>query len=253
MLKELIISVRAFFLAHRFIMQHRMWKWMILPGIIYAFLFVLGITYFSQTSSAFIEWIILKTGLKSWVDNNDSDLLGFFITMGSFWLWFTIMLFYFALFKFIFLILFAPVFSYHHLRITAIQQNIPYLFDWSEYIKLVLRAVKLNLTNLVWQIVYLIPIILVCTIPIIGWFTPIFTILMEGYFLGYAMLDYGLATENKSRIAAATYVSNHKGLPIANGLVFYLLHLVPIIGWITAPFYALIAAHLNTQEIKDNA
>lgn len=234
-------------------MQHRMWKWMILPGIIYAFLFVLGITYFSQTSSAFIEWIILKTGLKSWVDNNDSDLLGFFITMGSFWLWFTIMLFYFALFKFIFLILFAPVFSYHHLRITAIQQNIPYLFDWSEYIKLVLRAVKLNLTNLVWQIVYLIPIILVCTIPIIGWFTPIFTILMEGYFLGYAMLDYGLATENKSRIAAATYVSNHKGLPIANGLVFYLLHLVPIIGWITAPFYALIAAHLNTQEIKDNA
>lgn len=234
-------------------MQHRMWKWMILPGIIYAFLFVLGITYFSQTSSAFIEWIILKTGLKSWVDNNDSDLLGFFITMGSFWLWFTIMLLYFALFKFIFLILYAPVFSYHHLRIAAIQQNIPYLFDWSVYIKLVLRAVKLNLTNLVWQLVYLIPIILVCTIPIIGWFTPIFTILMEGYFLGYAMLDFGLATENKSRIAAATYVSKHKGLPIANGLVFYLLHLVPIIGWITAPFYALIAAHLNTQEIKDNA
>jgi CysZ protein len=106
---------------------------------------------------------------------------------------------------------------------------------------------------MVWQIVYLIPIILVCTIPVIGWFTPIFTILMEGYFFGYAMLDYGLATENKSRIAAASYVSNHKGLPIANGLMFYLLHLVPIIGWITAPFYALIAAHLNTQEIKDNA
>jgi CysZ protein len=253
LLKELIISVRAFFLAHKFIMQHRMWKWMILPGIIYAFLFVLGITYFSQTSSVFIEWIILKTGLKSWVDTIDSDILGFFITMGSFWLWFTIMLFYFALFKFLFLIVFAPVFSYHHLRIAAIQQNLPFVFEWSAYIKLVLRAVQLNLINMVWQIVYLIPIILVCTIPIIGWFTPIFTIVIEGYFLGYAMLDYGLATENKSRIAAATYVSNHKGLPIANGIMFYLLHLVPIIGWITAPFYALIAAHLNTQEIKDNA
>jgi len=234
-------------------MQHRMWKWMILPGIIYAFLFVLGITYFSQTSSSFIEWIILRTGLKSWVDSNDSDLLGFFITMGSFWLWFTIMLFYFALFKFIFLILFAPVFSYHHLRIAAIQQNLAFVFNWSEYVKLVFRAIQLNLTNLVWQIVYLIPIILVCTIPIIGWFTPIFTIMMEGYFLGYAMLDYGLATENKSRLAAATYVSNHKGLPIANGLMFYIMHLIPVIGWVTAPFYALIAAHLNTQEIKDNA
>ncbi|MEK0423468.1 MAG: hypothetical protein RLZ95_1378 [Bacteroidota bacterium] len=234
-------------------MQHRMWKWMILPGIIYAFLFVLGITYFSQTSSAFIEWIILKTGLKTWVDTIDSDLLGFFITMGSFWLWFTIMLFYFALFKFLFLILYAPVFSYHHLRIAAIQQEQDFVFDWTQYIKLVLRAIQLYITNLVWQVVYLIPIILVCTIPIIGWFTPIFTILMEGYFLGYAMLDYGLATENKSRIAAATYVSNHKGLPIANGLLFYMMHLIPIVGWITAPFYALIAAHLNTQEIKDNA
>jgi CysZ protein len=253
LLKELIISVRAFFLAHQFIMQHRMWKWMILPGIIYAFLFVLGITYFSQTSSSFIEWIILRTGLKSWVDSNDSDLLGFFITMGSFWLWFTLMLFYFAMFKFIFLILFAPVFSYHHLRIAAIQQNLTFVFNWGEYIKLVLRAIQLNLTNLVWQIVYLIPITLVCSIPIIGWFTPIFTIMMEGYFLGYAMLDYGLATENKSRLAAATYVSNHKGLPIVNGLMFYMMHLIPIIGWVTAPFYALIAAHLNTQEIKDNA
>jgi CysZ protein len=233
-------------------MQHRMWKWMIIPGIIYAFLFVTGITYFSQTSSLFIEWIILKTGLKSWVDALGNDLIGFFITMGSFWLWFTLLLFYFALFKFIFLILFSPIFSYQHLRIAAIQKNEIFEFKWVEYISLVLRAIKLSLTNMLWQIVYLIPIILVCTIPIIGWFTPIFTILMECYYFGYAMLDYGLATENKSRITAANYVSTHKGLPIANGIVFYIMHLIPIIGWMTAPFYALIAAHLNTQEIKDN-
>jgi len=48
-------------------------------------------------------------------------------------------------------------------------------------------------------------------------------------------------------------VSEHKGLPIGNGLLFYLLHLIPIIGWMTAPFYALIAAHINTQEIKEIA
>ena len=234
-------------------MQNRMWKWMIIPGIVYAFLFIVGITYFSQTSSLFIEWIILKTGLKSWVDTLDSDIIGFFITMGSFWLWFTIMLFYFALFKFIFLILFAPVLSYQHLRIAAVQKNIEFKFVWGNYLILIFRAVKLSLTNLLWQTVYLIPIILVCTIPIIGWFTPIFTILMECYFLGYSMLDYGLATENKNRVSAATYVSNHKGLPIANGMVFYAMHLIPVIGWMTAPFYALIAAHLNTQEIKDNA
>lgn len=229
-----------------------MWRWMIIPGILYAFLFVIGITYFSQTSSIFIEWIILKTGLKSWVDALGNNLIGFFITMGSFWLWFTLLLFYFALFKFIFLILFSPFFSYQHLRIAAIQKKEPFQFNYSVYINLVIRAVKLNVTNMLWQVVYLIPIILVCTVPIIGWFTPIFTILMECYYFGYAMIDYGLATENKSRVSAANYASTHKGLPIANGIVFYMMHLVPVIGWITAPFYALIAAHINTQENKDN-
>ena len=224
---------------------------MIVPGIIYAFLFVEGMNYFSQSSSFFIEWIILKTGLKSWIDGLSSDLIGFFITMGSFWLWFTLLLFYFALFKYLFLLLFSPFFSYLHMHIEAIQKQEEFVFNNKMYLKLLWRALRLNATNLLWQTVYLIPIVLICTLPVIGWFTPILTILMECYFFGYAMLDYGLATENKSRVAAASYVSNHKGLPIGNGLLFYILHLVPIVGWMTAPFYALIAAHLNTQEVKD--
>jgi CysZ protein len=64
-------------------------------------------------------------------------------------------------------------------------------------------------------------------------------------------MDFGLATEKHNRNFAAAYLNSHKGLPTGNGIVFYLLHLLPIIGWITAPFYALVAAHLNTQEIKD--
>ncbi len=253
MLKELILAIRAYFSAHRFIVQHKLWKWMIVPGILYAYLFVLGMNYFSQSSSFFIESIILKTGLKSWVDTLNNDLIGFFITMGSFWLWFTLLLFYFALFKYLFLILFAPFFAYLHLRIDAIKNETAFVFNSKAYRKLIARALLLNVTNLLWQTVYLIPIVIICTLPIIGWFTPIFTILIECYFLGAAMLDYNLASEQKNKVAAAAYVNNHKGLPIGNGLVFYLLHFIPIIGWMTAPFYSLIAAQLNTQEVKDNA
>ena len=251
MLKELILAIRAYFTAHRFILQHKLWKWMIIPGIIYAYLFLVGMNYFSQYSSLFIEAIILRTGLKSWVDNLSSDLIGFFITMGSFWLSFTLLLFYFALFKYLFLFLFAPYFSYFHLRIEAINKNEVFVFNAKAYQKLVLRAWLLNVTNLLWQTVYLIPIVIVCTLPVIGWFTPFFTIILECYFFGYAMLDYGLATEKQNKVATASYVNNHKGLPIGNGLIFYMMHLVPIIGWITAPFYSLIAAQLNTQELKD--
>ena len=253
MLKELILSIRAYFLAHEFILAHKLWKWMALPGIIYTILLIIGMNYFGQTSSLFIESIILKTGLKSFIDSLNSNWLGFFITMGSFWLWFTLLLFYFALFKYLFLIFFAPLFAYLHLRILAIQQAMPFKLNQKEYLKLVLRSTKVNLNNMLWQTVYLIPIVLVCTLPVLGWFTPLFTILLESYFLGFAMMDFGLATEKQNKSLANTYLSQHKGLPIGNGIVFYLLHLLPIIGWVTAPFYALVAAHLNTQEIKETA
>jgi CysZ protein len=171
--------------------------------------------------------------------------------MGSFWLWFTLLLFYFALFKYLFLIFFSPLFAFLHLRIVAIQQGIPFIWHKEDYLKLVMRSIVVNLNNMLWQTVYLIPIVLVCTLPVVGWFTPLFTILMESYYLGFAMMDFGLATEKHNRNFAAAYLNSHKGLPTGNGIVFYLLHLIPIIGWITAPFYALVAAHLNTQEIKD--
>ena len=100
---------------------------MILPGILYTVMFVIGMSYFGDTSSTFIEWIILRTGLKTWLDSISSDWLGFFITMGSFWLWFTLLLFYFALFKYLFLMLFSPMLSYLHLRIDAAQKEIPFI------------------------------------------------------------------------------------------------------------------------------
>lgn len=252
MLKELILAFRAYFLAHQFILENKLWRWIILPGIIYSILFLVGMNYFSQSSSFFIEWIILKTGLKSFVDSLNSDWLGFFITMGSFWLWFTLLLFYFALFKYLFLLVFAPFFTYLHLRIIALEKKVIFQLDKALYFKILTRFVILNLTNLITQTVYLIPIVLICTLPILGWFTPIFTIVMECYFLGYAMLDLGLTTAKKNKNAGAIFMGQHKGLPIGNGIVFYLIHLLPIIGWITAPFYALVAAHINIQEVKEH-
>ena len=224
MLKELILAIRTYFSAHRFIVQHKLWKWMIVPGILYAYLFVLGMNYFSQSSSFFIESIILKTGLKSWVDTLNNDLIGFFITMGSFWLWFTLLLFYFALFKYLFLILFAPFFAYLHLRIDAIKNETAFVFNSKAYRKLIARALLLNVTNLLWQTVYLIPIVIICTLPIIGWFTPIFTILIECYFLGAAMLDYSLASEQKNKVAAAAYI---KDCPLAMDWYFIYFILFP--------------------------
>ena len=49
------------------------------------------------------------------------------------------------------------------------------------------------------------------------------------------------------------FVGTHKGLAIGNGVLFYLMHLVPFIGWVLAPAYAVIAATLSMHEVKGHA
>jgi CysZ protein len=41
------------------------------------------------------------------------------------------------------------------------------------------------------------------------------------------------------------YISQHKGLAIGNGMVFYGMHFIPVLGWVLAPAYAVIAATIS--------
>ena len=43
LLEEIIIATSSYFKAHRFIVKNKLWKWILIPGIIYAILFVIGI------------------------------------------------------------------------------------------------------------------------------------------------------------------------------------------------------------------
>ena len=87
-------------------------------------------------------------------------------------------------------------------------------------------------------------------IPILGWLTPVLAILIECYYYGFSMLDYSMERHKKSPAESIYYVSSHKGLAIGNGLVFYLLHFLPIIGWVLAPAYAVVAATLSMYPLK---
>jgi CysZ protein len=45
--------------------------------------------------------------------------------------------------------------------------------------------------------------------------------------------------------ASINFISQHRGLAIGNGLVFYLMHFIPFVGWVLAPSYALVAATIS--------
>jgi len=251
MLKEIIIAIQSYYLAHQFIVKHRLWKWILIPGIIYSLLFCVGIYLFWISSGNAIDYFISVTGLKRWMFTMEGSWLKFLFIFGQIILQLLMILFYFSLFKYIFLIVGSPLFAYLSEKTSSIMENREFPFSFNQLIKDIGRGINLALRNAVWQTVYTISILILSFIPLFGWFTPLFALLIECYFLGFSMLDYSCERNKLSPSQSIAFVSGHKGLAIGNGVVFYLMHLVVLVGWILAPTYAVIAATISMHKTRE--
>ena len=159
--------------------------------------------------------------------------------------------FYFSLFKYLFLIIGSPVFAYLSEKTSSIIEGREYPFDAKQLIKDAWRGIKLALRNTVWQTVYALSLILLSLIPLFGWITPLIALFVECYYYGFSMMDYSCERNKLSPSASINFISRHKGLAIGNGLMFYLMHGLVIVGWILAPAYAVVAATLSLHRIKN--
>lgn len=250
MLKEFIISIQSYFKAHELIKTHKLWKWIIVPGIIYAILFGTSMYFFSKSANEVIQWLNVETGLQKWLTTLEDSWIGFLFTIGGVIIWIILMLLYFSLFKYIWLILGAPVFSYLTQRTISILDNTPMVSEPKLYINLVVDGIKMAARNTLWQTVYVFSIIFISLLPLIGWATPLLAGLVECYFYGFSMLNYSYEKFNRSTVNSSTFMNQHRGLAIGNGMVFYIMHCVVLVGWIFAPAYAVIAATITMHEVK---
>ncbi len=250
MLKEIIIAIQAYFQAHRFIQKHKLWKWIIIPGIIYTILLCLTMYYFWHSFNGFIEWLTLKAGLKNWLERMNSGFLNFLFAFGSLIFSLASMLMSFALFKYLWLIIGSPVFAYLSEKTEAIIEGKDFPFSFVQLGKDILRGIRIALRNSLWQFVYAFALLCLSLVPVIGWITPVIALLIECYYYGFSMLDYSMERHKKTAAESIYFIGNHKGLAIGNGVVFYLMHGLPIIGWVLAPAYAVVAATLSMYPIN---
>ncbi len=250
MLKEIIIAIQSYIEAHRFIVKHRLWKWIFVPGIIYAILFFAGIILFWNSSDIAIQQLLNITGLGKWMNAIEGGWLKFLFIFGQVILKLVLMLLYFSLFKYLFLIIGSPLFAYLSEKTEAIMEGKEFPFSFAQLIKDAARGIRLAFRNALWQTVYTVSILILSFIPVVGWFTPFFALLIECYYLGFSMLDYSSERNKLSTTQSIAFINKHKGLAIGNGIVFYLMHMIIVVGWILAPSYAVIAATLSLLKTK---
>ena len=250
MLKDIIIAIQSYQEAHRFIVKHRLWKWILIPGFLYSVLFCAGIYLFWISSGQAIDSLFSITGLKKWMYTIEGSWLKFLFIFGQVILQLVLLLFYFSLFKFLFLIIGSPLFAYLSEKTEAIMEGRDFPFCFAQLLKDIARGIKLALRNALWQTVYTLSILILSFIPFVGWFTPLIALIIECYYLGFAMLDYSCERNKLSTSQSIEFIGKHKGLAVGNGIVFYLMHAIIIAGWILAPSYAVVAATISFYKTK---
>jgi CysZ protein len=245
MLKDIVIAIQAYYKAHRFIVQHRLWKWILIPGLLYAAMFAAGIYVFWNSSAQAIEYLFSVTGFNNWIQKLQASWLSFLVIFGRIILQLIFLFFYFSLFKYVFLIIGSPLFAYLSEKTQSIMEGRDFPFNFKQFLKDIYRGVKLALRNTLWQTVYTVSILILSFIPLLGWATPVLAVLVECYYLGFSMMDYSCERNKLGPAQSIAFISRHKGLAIGNGMVFLLMHGIPFVGWIFAPSYAVIAATIS--------
>ena len=221
-------------------------KWIIIPGIIYTLLFIVAMILFARSANDAVNWLSLQLRIEPWLQQERSPFLSFIFVMAGIMLRLVLFLFYFALFKYLILIIGSPVFAYLSEKTEATIEGREYKFNLKEILPDAKRGIRLAFRNAGVQTLYMIGLIFLSLIPVIGWITPLIAVIIECYYYGFSMLDYRLAKNDFTLQKSIFYSGRHKGLSIGNGIVFYMLHVMIVF----APALAIIASSLSVIKVK---
>lgn len=91
------------------------------------------------------------------------------------------------------------------------------------------RAIKINARNLFKELLFIIPLFFLSLIPVIGIFFTVLILLVQAYYAGFGNMDYTLERHYNYK-DSITFIKQHKGIAIGNGIVFMLLLMIPVVG-----------------------
>jgi len=249
---ELITGLKSYGKAHQMMRKDGMWKYLLAPGIVHLLLLILTILYAWRVSDGMVEsvfaWLNLEEA-EGWL----SYLKGVLKWVVMFSIRMFMIVAYLAIYKYVVLILLAPLFAYLSEVTEEKLTGNKYPFNMARFIKNVLRGVLIALRNLVFELFWILLLFLFAFIPVIGLISPILLIVIESYFFGFSMMDYYMERKKLKMKESVRYIQRHRGLAVSNGLLYYGLFAIPIVGWIFAPIYAVIAATIAVHESEAKA
>jgi CysZ protein len=201
--------------------------------------------FFWNSADSAVTYLSDLIGIDKWLHRQQSAALSFLFVMGGIMVRLILVFFYFSLFKYLFLVIGSPVFAYLSEKTESIIEGKDTPLNSSQLLKDMTRGIRLALRNCLWQTVYTVSILILSFVPLLGWITPVISALVECYYYGFSMLDYSCERHKLSPSESIAFIGQRRGLAMGNGMVFYLMHFIPFLGWVLAPSYAVVAATIS--------
>ncbi|OSY88236.1 coproporphyrinogen III oxidase [Tenacibaculum holothuriorum] len=239
MIKNIFKGIQAYFGAFQLISKLKLWKYFTIPMLISVLTAVLvGVSAYGLSDN--IGHYIANFWKWEWGKETFEVISTFLSAL-------IIIVIGLVLYKHIVMALSAPFMSPvsekiedyyrgedHHHRETTFQEQL-------------IRGIRINVRNLVRELLLTIPIVLLGFIPVIGIFSTILLFLTQAYYAGFGNMDYTLERHYKYK-ESIQFVKQNKGLAIGNGIVFMLFLLIPVIGVILVLPLSVTAATTETIQ-----
>ncbi len=241
MIKNIILGIKEYSGAFGLISKLKLWKYFAIPILIsIATAILIGVETYALSDN--IGGFIAKIWIWDWGKETFTSISNF---VGGV----IVLVIGLILYKHIVMAFSAPFMSPVSEKIEKhFYGDVSHKYRNTSNTQQLIRGLRINVRNLIRELLISIPILLLKFIPIVNIFSTLLLFSVQGYYAGFGNMDYTLERHLNYK-ESIEFVKRNKGFAIGNGLVFILFLLIPIIGIIFVLPLSVTAASTKTLKI----
>ncbi len=239
MIKNIFASIKSYFEAIKLIKELKLTNFFLIPALIGL---ILGVLFISTA-------IGLSDNLGNFIAKYWTFDLGKSFVLGlSTWIsGFLILLIGIMIYKHLLMALASPFMTPLSEKVEAYLTKQEKVTSKLSGTAQLIRSLKLNLGNLIKEMLTTLPLMLLSLIPVIGLFFTLLIFYYQSYYAGIGNMDYTVERHLNFKESKYFYKKN-KGIAVGNGFIFIVLLFIPFVGIMLTLPIATVAATKNVLE-----
>jgi CysZ protein len=239
--------VKDYSKAFTLISKHKLWGWVLLPGVFFLIvaipLYMYFFGYIGNWGLSFAQDAIHTntSGIWKYILNVLSKIAGVLSYLIG------LMAFLFT-YKFVFLIICSPFLGLLSEKAEEKHLGTQYPFNTKQLIIDIIRGIIISTRNALVQLFFIFLLLMLSIIPLVNFIVPFLFLFVDCFYFGFGMMDYNNERHKISSSKSIRIIRNYRMLTVGNGFGLYLLLLIPIVGWVIGPGVSAVAAMLSWDK-----